>query len=80
MVAPSTLIETHGFGMGSKASIHLRIFIFLFACSIVFALILKLKDREEPPAYPHGFLRIQAIFRNEYANRFFNLNYIITLI
>jgi len=80
MVASSTLLETYGSGMNSKAGIYLRPFVFLLASSIGFDFTLRLKNSKEPPAYPRRLLRIQAMFRNEHANRFFNLNYMIALI
>jgi hypothetical protein len=80
MAAPSTLLEAHGSGMNSKASICLRTFFFLLASSIGFDFTLRLKDSKDPPDYPLRTLANSSNVRNELANRFFNLNHMIALI
>jgi hypothetical protein len=74
------LFETHGSGMNSKASMCLRTFVFLLASSIGFDFTLRPKDSKDSPDYLLRILANSSNVRNELANRFINLNYMIALI
>jgi hypothetical protein len=70
MVAPLSLIYTYNSGIGSKASIYLRTFVFLSATSIRYAFTLRPKDSKGTLALSPGGLANSSNVRNERANWF----------